>query len=168
MRDMPGVRPIAARIAQLKGNMTYTELSDAIYAKTGIRVSDRGLQHLGSGAYTSARPKTMQALMEYANQPAWWFYTDDSSPMAWDHQGYDITQGGQNPPPIIPNLHPTEQEQANLDRYLAPTGDELIDLTKKQLLYVLLYQRKRPTEENLGGLAHIARMIAADIRALKS
>lgn len=100
--------------------------------------------------------------------PLHWFFARDDAPKAYDYEGYDLMQGGANPPPIVPRLNPTPDEQAALDHYLQPSGDELIDLTKKQLLYVLLYQRKRPSAENLGGLAHIARMIAADIRSLKS
>jgi hypothetical protein len=168
---MPELTPLAKRVLQLKGDMSYEELSKDIERRTGKAISANGLQGLGSGDRKMGRQATISILAEYARKPQAWFYQDgDDSQViqSWMHDGYDLMQNGQNPPPIVPKWDTlVPSEQAALNAYLTPTGDILIDLTRKQLLHILAIENARPNKENLDDLAHHARMIVADIRAYK-
>lgn len=80
---MTDITPLSARINQLKGNMSYAELAEAIRRKTGKRISTSGLQHLGAGERV-ARGSTMAILAEYADRPIAWFYEHGTTPMLQD------------------------------------------------------------------------------------
>lgn len=132
---MPAATPLSRRIAQLKGNMTYEELSDAIFEKTGKRISVNGLQHLGSGTYPTARHKTLSILAEYANRPISWFFSSYDQPMT-------IAEAK--------------------EQYFISTGDPREDKRRRQLYDEFIKTGHEMTLENLEQLVKWAKAIAAN------
>ena len=67
---------IPAKIKQIKGNLSFRELEEAIYRTTGIRVSHSSLQRLAQGKQHGSH-KILKALSKYANKPISWFFEPD-------------------------------------------------------------------------------------------
>jgi hypothetical protein len=101
--------PLQARIIQLKGNMSYAEFKEAIYNKTGKRISQTGLFHLLSGG-RAGRPKTIAILAEYAGKPVKWFYEENAQIVAEPQAEYAA-----DPSP--------DSVAEAIAEYYAPTGD---------------------------------------------
>ncbi len=136
---MPDKWPIQERIRQLKGSMTYRELSDAIFRKTGKRIGFTALSKLGSGNRQLGRPSTIAILAEYASKPVSWFYEEDS------------------PASMVDAVAEARAE------YLAETGDPIRDKIRRDML-VLLDADGKTTPENLRTLATLVEMMVRDAK----
>ncbi len=69
---------IHQKINLIKKDMTYMDLSDAIYTKTGLSIHYTTLQKYTSGKRTPSL-KTLKAIADYAGLPISWFYEEHDS-----------------------------------------------------------------------------------------
>lgn len=113
---MPDNWPIPQKILQIKRDMTYRELSEAVYQKTGKKIHYTAFSKLATGKTKGGRLETIAALAEYAGVPISWFYEPDS-------------------------LDPVAEA---LERYLSPTGNAHIDDWRRELLGFLNRQKGKP------------------------
>jgi hypothetical protein len=136
--------PVAKRILELKGEMSYQSLERAILEKTGKRIAANTLCHIVTGTGDQARrgrPKTIAILAEFAGRPESWFYTTDE--------------------PETP-----EQTATARADYLTPTGDPLKDQIRRDML-ALLDADGESSASNLQILASIVEMMAKDAKKTK-
>jgi transcriptional regulator with XRE-family HTH domain len=138
---MPDRWPIQERMRQLKGDMTYRELSEAIYQRTGKRIGFTALSKLGSGERQLGRPSTIAALAEYAGRPISWFYEEDPAPM------------------------PDAVAEAKA-KYMVDSGDPEVEAVRRQALDQLARDGAL-TPENLRTLATLLEMMAKDLSRVK-
>lgn len=66
---------IHQKINLIKKDMTYMDLSDAIYTKTGLSIHYTTLQKYTCGKRTPSL-KTLKAIADYASLPISWFYEE--------------------------------------------------------------------------------------------
>lgn len=69
---------IGKKLAQIKGTMTFEELSDAIYNKVGHRLHWTTLQKYITGKRTPSL-KTLEILADYSKRPISFFVEDEDS-----------------------------------------------------------------------------------------
>lgn len=74
---------IHQKINLIKKDMTYMDLSDAIYAKTGLSIHYTTLQKYISGKRTPSL-KTLKAIADYVGLPISWFYEECDEIGAFD------------------------------------------------------------------------------------
>ncbi len=89
------MKALAERILQLKGEMSYKELEEAILRKTGKRVASTTLQFLAT-ENREGRTATIQILAEYAEKPLAWFYQSDA-----DIIRFSLLHPDPNPPKTL-------------------------------------------------------------------
>lgn len=68
---------IGKKIAQLCGEMSYRELSEAILAKTGVYMSHSALQKYVTGEREPPTSK-VEILAQFSGKPLYWFYLEDT------------------------------------------------------------------------------------------
>jgi hypothetical protein len=132
---MPREWPVAARVIQLKGDMSYREFEQDIIAKTGKRIPFTNLRRLAAGEQQGSA-RVLQILSEYSGRPIPWFYTTDE--------------------PETP-----ERVAEARAEYLTPTGDPLKDQLKANVL-ALLDADGESSASNIQTLASIVEMMVKD------
>lgn len=86
---------ISKRLLEIKGNLSYRDLQQAIQAKTGRRITFSMLQQIGSGG---KRPGlgTISVLAEYAGRPVSWFFEQEMAAVHEPRDPYQLeTRPGQ-------------------------------------------------------------------------
>lgn len=139
---MSELTPLAKRILQLKGAMSYDELSKDIEKKTGRAISSNGLQNLGSGKRRMGRESTLNILAEYAGKPKSWFYEEDT------------------PAPMVDAVAEAKA------KYMMDSGDPEVEAVRRQAIDQLARDGAL-TPENLRTLADLLEMMAKDPSRVK-
>lgn len=67
---------ISKKVKQLKGNMSFQELSDDIFKKTGVRIHFTTLQKYTQGEREPSK-RTLKVLSTYSNKPISWFFDEE-------------------------------------------------------------------------------------------
>jgi len=89
------MKALAERILQLKGDMSYKKLEEAILEKIGKKVDATTLQFLAT-ENREGRTATIQILAEYAEKPLAWFYQSDA-----DIIKFSLLHPDPNPPKTL-------------------------------------------------------------------
>jgi hypothetical protein len=130
------VWPIGAKVLELKGDMSYRELSDAIFAKTGKRLSFVALRQLANNK-RAGRKESISILAEYAGKPISWFY--------------------ETPPVSLP-----ENVAEATIKYLEDVEDPHEAKRRRELLDMYTATGRKLSTPALEALLSLAKMVATD------
>jgi len=67
---------VGKRISEIRGPLSYRELSEDIQSKTGVYISHSSLQKYVSGEREAPKSK-LEILANYCQKPLYWFYLED-------------------------------------------------------------------------------------------
>ncbi|TYP55486.1 helix-turn-helix domain-containing protein [Thermosediminibacter litoriperuensis] len=74
---------ISKKIDLIKGNLSYSELADRIYEKTGYKIHYTTLQKYATGKREPSK-KVLKVLSAYAEKPLSWFLEDEEQEIPHD------------------------------------------------------------------------------------
>jgi transcriptional regulator with XRE-family HTH domain len=78
---------INEKIEYIKGDISYQELADRVYEKTGLKVHYTTLQKYVKGKREPSK-KVLKALAEYAGKPLSWFFEEEENTANLKKPGY--------------------------------------------------------------------------------
>lgn len=124
---MPRDWPVAKKVLQLKGDLSYRELEADIFKKTGQRIPFTNLARLARGEQQGS-PRVISILAEYAGKPISWFYETGQpvDAIAEARERYFISTG---------NVHEDKRRRELYDQFMA-TGHEMSLRDLEQLIKI--------------------------------